>query len=148
MAEKGLPTPTPKPVRAKTPAKTKPKALPKPSTSKTSIPLEPRVVIQPIDQQEDQDTFYPPNQPNQLPNIFPAQPEHIPNPQNPPNPPNPPNPSPNLPNQPQQLPGNPLGIMQLQDPPQAHQLNWSYFKPEFSGKMEEDAVVHLLKTND
>ena len=37
--------------------------------------------------------------------------------------------------------------MQLQDPPQAHQLNWSYFKPEFSGKMEE-AAVHLLKTND
>ena len=38
--------------------------------------------------------------------------------------------------------------MQLQDPPQAHQLNWSYFKPEFSCKMEEDAVVHLLNTND
>ena len=35
-----------------------------------------------------------------------------------------------------------------EDPPQPHQLNWSYFKPEFSGKMEEDAVAHLLKTND
>ena len=32
--------------------------------------------------------------------------------------------------------------------PHAHHLNWSYFKPEFSGKMEEDAVAHLLKTND
>ena len=27
-------------------------------------------------------------------------------------------------------------------------MNWSYFKPEFSGKAEEDASVHLLKTND
>ena len=117
--------------------------------------MEPRVVIQPvipIDQQEDQDKLHSPNQPNQLPNISPAQPEHIPkppsNPPNPPNPLNPPNLPPNLPNQPQQPSGNPLGIMQLQDPPQAHQLNWSYFKLEFSGKMEEDAVVHLLKTND
>ena len=89
----------------------------------TSIPLESRVVIQPvipIDQQEDKDTLHLSNQPNQLPNIPPAQPEHIPNP-----PPNPPNPPPNLPNQPQQSPENPLGIMQLQDPPQAHHLNWS-----------------------
>ena len=78
MAEKGPPTPTPKPVRVKTPAQTEAKALPKPSTSKTSIPLEPRVVIQPaipIDQQEDQDTLHPPNQPNQLPDNTPAQPD-------------------------------------------------------------------------
>ena len=27
-------------------------------------------------------------------------------------------------------------------------MNWSYFKPEFSGKAEEDAAAHLLKTND
>ena len=27
------------------------------------------------------------------------------------------------------------------------QLNWSYFKPEFSGK-PEDAEAHLLQTND
>ena len=27
-------------------------------------------------------------------------------------------------------------------------MNWSYFKPEFSGKAEEDATAHLLKTND
>ena len=64
MAEKGLLAPTPKPVRAKTQAQTKAKALPKQNTSKTRIPLEPRVVIQPvipIDQQEDQDTLHPPN---------------------------------------------------------------------------------------
>ena len=27
-------------------------------------------------------------------------------------------------------------------------MNWSYFKPEFSGKAVEYAAVHLLKTND
>ena len=27
-------------------------------------------------------------------------------------------------------------------------LNWSHFKPEFSGKCEEDAEVHLLCTNN
>ena len=26
-------------------------------------------------------------------------------------------------------------------------LNWSYFKPEFSGKPDEDAEAHLLCTN-
>ena len=28
------------------------------------------------------------------------------------------------------------------------QLNWSYFKPEFSGKPGEDVEAHLLRTND
>ena len=28
------------------------------------------------------------------------------------------------------------------------QLNWSHFKPEFSGKPEEDAEAHLLAMND
>ena len=35
--------------------------------------------------------------------------------------------------------------------PQGQQLvhlNWSYFKPEFSGKPDEDAEAHLLCTND
>ena len=27
-------------------------------------------------------------------------------------------------------------------------LNWSYFKPEFSGKPNEDTEAHLLHTND
>ena len=28
------------------------------------------------------------------------------------------------------------------------QLSWSYFKQEFSGKPEEDAIAHLVRTND
>ena len=32
-------------------------------------------------------------------------------------------------------------------PVQIPQLNWSYFKPEFLGKPEEDAEAHLLRTN-
>ena len=27
-------------------------------------------------------------------------------------------------------------------------LKWSHFKPEFSGKSEEDAEAHLLRTNN
>ena len=27
-------------------------------------------------------------------------------------------------------------------------MNWSHFKPEFSGKPEEDVEVHLLRTNN
>ena len=27
-------------------------------------------------------------------------------------------------------------------------LNWSHFKPEFSGKLDEDAEAHLRRTND
>ena len=29
-----------------------------------------------------------------------------------------------------------------------NQLNWSHFRPEFSGKPEEDVEVHLLRTED
>ena len=29
-----------------------------------------------------------------------------------------------------------------------NQLNWSHFKPYFSGKPEEDVEAHLLRTND
>ena len=84
----------------------------------------------------------PPNQP-----AIPPNPENLPdipaNPENPPNlssnpPPNPPNP-----------PANPQDPMQpqaflAQVPP----LSWSYFKPEFSGKPDEDAIAHLLRRND
>ena len=43
--------------------------------------------------------------------------------------------------------------MQPQVPPQPNQLhipqlNWSHFKPEFSGEPEDDAETHLLRTND
>ena len=48
-------------------------------------------------------------------------------------------------------PGSPV---QLPAPPAQHNqpaqplLNWSHFKPEFSGKSEDDVEVHLLRTND
>ena len=84
-----------------------------------------------------------PNPPNQqdpphildLPNplVLPQNPQNLPNPPNPPNPPN-------HPNQP-----NPMDQPNL---PQPQQMNWSYFKPEFLGKAEEDNAAHLLKTND
>ena len=28
------------------------------------------------------------------------------------------------------------------------QLNWSHFKPKYSGKPDEDAEAHLLRMND
>ena len=31
---------------------------------------------------------------------------------------------------------------------QRPQLNWSHFKPEYAGKLEEDMEAHLLRTND
>ena len=41
---------------------------------------------------------------------------------------------------------------QIQDPAGPQQqlvhLNWSNFKPEFSGKPDEDAEAHLLHSND
>ena len=40
---------------------------------------------------------------------------------------------------------------QNQDPAGRQQhlhINWSHFKPEFSGKPEEDAEAHLLHSND
>ena len=97
------------------------------------------------DQQNLPNQQNPPDQQDQwnlpiLPNPQnPPNPQNLQNPQDPSNPPNPPNP-PNQPNQP-----NP---MDLPNPPQPQQVNWSCFKPEFSGKAEEDATVHLLKTND
>ena len=154
-------------------AKDSKKNLPKQNLVTVTPPLEPRVVVvDPVDQAEVLDPLYhpdhlpdlPPVEPDQLPlnpqnqpnpqlNL-PNQPPHLPaelpdqpnQPQNPPaNPPNQPNP-PNLaPHQPPNLPANPLDPMAN---PQAPQLNWSYFKPEFSGKPEEDTVTYLLRTND
>ena len=168
MAEKGPPAPSLKLGRPKLLVETKAKATPKPSTSKANIPLESRVILGPEDQQEGQNTLYPPNQlahlpdnppnppnPPNLPNLTnPPNQANPPNPPNPPIPPNPPNPPPNLPPNPPNPPNpptpppNPHDPMNLPNPPQPQQLNWSYFKPEFSGKAEEDATVYLLKTND
>ena len=170
MAEKGPPAPPPKPGKTKIP-------VAKQTNAKNNIPLEPKVIIRPIDYQQGQNALYPPNQLAQLP----EQPSNLPNPPHPPpipphlqnlpnpppplpippNPPPPPpvppnlppnqaNPPPNPPDPPGQPtpPPNPHDPMNLPNPPQPQQLNWSYFKPEFSGKEEEDAMAHLLKTND
>ena len=49
---------------------------------------------------------------------------------------------PEEPNNPNLLPEN------LPVPMANQQLNWSHFKLDFSGKPEEEAEVHLLRTND
>ena len=68
---------------------------------------------------------------------------HVPNPMQPPNPP------PQAPMQLSNPPVNAPNPMQPQAPPaQMPQLIWSYFKPEFPGKPEEDVIAHLLRTND
>ena len=52
-----------------------------------------------------------------------------------------------------------LQVQQQQQPAPPHLLpqpaqqanlhmNWSHFKPEYSGKPEEDVEAHLLRTND
>ena len=66
------------------------------------------------------------------------------NPQHPQNPPADQNPQ-NLP---------PLQILFVPNGPQAPDilhipsLNWSHFKPKYSGKPDEDAEAHLLRMND
>ena len=151
MPEKGPPAPTPKPVikpgtqaKAKKPSQ---KNLPILNPSKAAPPLEPRIVVVPVvpvDQPKDQAPLFTPNQPNQLPDNSPDQPNQLPD-----NPPNPPNPPPIPPNPPPDPLANSPNPMQPQNPPfQVPQFNWSYFKPEFSGKPEENAVAHLLRTND
>ena len=51
---------------------------------------------------------------------------------------------------PVQLPIPPAQPIPTQAIHPAHvpQLNWSHFKPEFTGKPGEDAEVHLYRTND
>ena len=75
----------------------------------------------PPEQEEPDQPNHPPNQPEE-----PDQPDQSNQLNLPPNPP-------------QNLPA------QIAHP---HQLNWSYFKTEFSGKPEEDAWAHLLRTDD
>ena len=38
--------------------------------------------------------------------------------------------------------------LQPQDQQVHLHMNWSHFKPEYSGKPEEDVEAHLLRTND
>ena len=47
--------------------------------------------------------------------------------------------------QPPLFPNQPDPTQPIQHMPQ---LNWSHFKQEFAGKLEEDEEAHLLRTND
>ena len=61
----------------------------------------------------------------------------------------PPAPAPQVSAPPVPAPGQPA--LQVLAAPQSHvghQLNWSHFRPEFTGKPEEDAEAHLLHIND
>ena len=60
-------------------------------------------------------------------------------------PPAPPEQPPAPPEDPVQDPEQPAQVPLQQGQPQ---LNWLYFKLEFSGKPEEDAEAHLLRTNN
>ena len=54
-----------------------------------------------------------------------------------------PGPAQQPPQQPSQQP------LQPQQTQQVHMhMNWSHFKPEYSGKPEEDVEAHLLRTNE
>ena len=84
--------------------------------------------LPPIDSEQDNITLNPPNQPQDLLEDNNQLQGEEPNP-----PPEPEeleqfNPPPNQPNQPNQVQNLPVAMVQPQ------QLNWSYFKPEFSGK--------------
>ena len=47
--------------------------------------------------------------------------------------------------QPPVVPNQPIPTQPIQHMPQ---LNWPHFKPEFTGKPDEYAEIHLLGTND
>ena len=121
---------------------------------KQDPPLEPQVVVVPVDQAQDQDPPNPQNPqdtnpPPHIPNLPPPPnlPAHLQNlPVQPPNSEQPQGPPAHMPNT-MQLPNPPpQAPMQSQNPPvQMPQLSWSYFKPD---KPEEDAIAHLLRTND
>ena len=72
------------------------------------------------------------------------------NPQNPPAGQNPQNPPPNQDPQNPPPPQNPFlpNAPQVPKVPHMPPLNWSHFKPKYSGKPDEDPVAHLLWIND
>ena len=108
-----------------------------------------------IDLEQDNMTLNPPNQPKNLPAGEDNNQKHqVKEPNLPPKlevleQPNPPPIQPIQFIQPNQ-PNQPLKMVQYLPVVmvQPQQLNWSYFKQEFSGKPEEDAEEHLLRTND
>ena len=111
--------------------------------------------VPPIDLEQDHISPNPPNKPQNLPAGEDNNQQHKveePNPLPVPEELEQPNPlpiqpiqliQPNQPNQPPNQVQNLPGAMA-----QPQHLNWSHFKPEFSGKPEEDAEEHLLRTND
>ena len=88
-------------------------------------------LVQPPPPAQVQNPVLPPAPPAQV--HPPAPPAQVPNPVQPPAPP-------------AQVP-NPVQLIKVQVQPGQPHLNWSYFKPEFSGK-PEDAEAHLLRIND
>ena len=52
-----------------------------------------------------------------------------------------------LPVQPPIPPAQPIPAQPIK-PAHVMQLKWSHFKPEFTGKPDEDVEAHLLRTND
>ena len=57
-------------------------------------------------------------------------------------------PAPNLPSLPADPPEGQAPQQTAQPAQQVAHLNWSHFKPEFSGKPDEDAEAYLLYTNN
>ena len=112
--------------------------------------------LPPLDLEQDNIPLNPPNQPQDLPvgeenqqhqaeeANLPPEPEELGQIGQPNQPPNQPN-QPDQPNQPNQPPNQVQNFPAAMTHPQ--QLNWSYFKPEFSGKPEEDVEECLLRTN-
>ena len=96
--------------------------------------------LSPIDLEQDNIPLNPPNQPKDLQAEEENQQHQAKEPNQVPNLP------PNQPNQPNQPPNPIQNLPAAMAHPQ--QLNWSYFKPEFPGKPEEDVEEHLLGTND
>ena len=120
------------------------------------------MVVVPADQPQGQDPPQDANPPLYIPNLPPPPnlPAHFQNlsnqlPNPPPNPEQPQGPPTHAPRPQSQAqmqllnPPDPPNPMQPQAPPtQMPQLSWSYFKPEFLGKPEEDTIAYLLRTND
>ena len=79
--------------------------------------------------------YFPPNQPADLPAEEPEEPNQ---------PLNIPAEGPGEPEE----PDNPNPLPEPPTPMANNQLNWSHFKPDLSGKPEEDAEAHLLRTNN
>ena len=95
-----------------------------------SIPLNPP--NQPLDlPAEEENQQNQAEEPKWIPNLPPEQEEHN---------------QWDLPDQPNQPANPPQNLLAQMANPQ--QLNLSYFKPKFSGKPDEDAEAHLLRTND